>query len=369
MATYAEAGIDLDQGRRTTERLGEIVARARGGGVLADVGAFGGMFRLAAAGDFRDPVLVASADGIGTKVKVASALGRFENLGADIVNHCLNDIAVQGARPLFFLDYLALHRADPGLVTTLVSSVAAACEAAGMSLLGGETAEMPDVYPPGEFDVAGFIVGVMDWAEVGANGAPVAGEVLLGLPSNGLHTNGYSLARRALPLETWERFDAELGMTIGEALLLPHQSYLPQIQALISTGARGFAHITGGGLPENVARALPADLAAEIDTASWEPPAIFRRIADQGGIAPEEMYRVFNMGIGLVAISPSQQRAAAQEAVPEAIVIGQLVPRGEGDAVQLLGCHSEPAGEESRFPRPDAQSSRDASFLGMTRED
>src|SRR5215211_1386783 len=182
MATYAEIGIHLDDARRTTERLEEIVARARGGGVLADVGAFGGMFRLGAAGEFHDPVLVASTDGIGTKVKVASALGRYDNLGADIVNHCVNDIAVQGARPLFFLDYLALHRADPEVVTTLVGSLAAACAAAGCALLGGETAEMPDVYAEGEFDLAGTIVGVVERDEV-IDGSKIAvGDVLLGLP-------------------------------------------------------------------------------------------------------------------------------------------------------------------------------------------
>src|SRR5215207_10127967 len=180
MATYAEIGIHLDDARRTTERLEAIVARARGAGVLADVGAFGGMFRLGVAGEFHDPVLVASADGIGTKVKIASALGRYETLGMDIVNHCVNDIAVQGARPLFFLDYLALHRADPEVVTVLVAGVAEACTAAGCSLLGGETAEMPDVYPPGEFDLAGFVVGVMERDGISENGLPSAGDALLG---------------------------------------------------------------------------------------------------------------------------------------------------------------------------------------------
>ncbi|MDF3016692.1 MAG: phosphoribosylformylglycinamidine cyclo-ligase, partial [Thermomicrobiales bacterium] len=215
MATYAESGIHLDDARRTTERLEEIVARGRGAGVLADVGAFGGMFRLGAAGEFADPVLVASTDGIGTKVKIAAALGRYGSLGMDIVNHCVNDIAVQGARPLFFLDYLALHRADPEVVTAIVTGVADACAAADCSLLGGETAEMPDVYPPGELDLAGFVVGVMDRATIGTNGPPAAGDVLLGLPATGLHTNGYSLARRALPPATWGDFAPELNMTVG----------------------------------------------------------------------------------------------------------------------------------------------------------
>ncbi|HEX2282796.1 MAG TPA: phosphoribosylformylglycinamidine cyclo-ligase, partial [Thermomicrobiales bacterium] len=325
------------QAQRTTARIGEIGARARGEGVLADVGAFGGMFRLNAAGDFRDPVLVASTDGIGTKVKIAAALGRYDTLGTDIVNHCVNDIAVQGARPLFFLDYLAQHRANPDVVTAIVTSVADACAAVGCSLLGGETAEMPDVYPPGEFDLAGFVVGVMDRATIGANGAPAAGDILLGLPSTGLHTNGYSLARRALPPATWGDFDPELNMTVGEALLAPHRSYLTEIQKLFGVGARGFAHITGGGFPENVARVVPHDLTAEIDTTTWTPPAIFRRIARDGTVLPDEMYRVFNMGIGLVGIVPARGVEEATSIVPEAVVIGELVPRGDGVAVRLLG--------------------------------
>lgn len=337
MTTYAEAGIDLEAARRTTARLEAIVGRTRGPGVLADVGAFGGMFRLAAAGEFVDPVLVASTDGIGTKVKVAAALGRYDGLGADIVNHCINDIAVQGARPLFFLDYLALHQADPEIVTAIVAGVAEACAAAGCALLGGETAEMPDVYPPGEFDLAGFIVGVVDGATVGANGAPAAGDILIGLPSSGLHTNGYSLARRVLPAGAWASFDAELGMTVGEALLMPHRSYLREIERLTGLGGRGFAHITGGGFPENVARVVPDGLAAEIDTAAWEPPAIFHRIAAAGQVPLPEMYRVFNMGIGLVVAIPAGRLTEAMAAIPEAVVVGTITPRGEGETVRLLG--------------------------------
>lgn len=337
MSTYAAAGINLEQAQRTTERIGEIVAKARGAGVLADVGAFGGMFRLGAAGEFRDPVLVASTDGIGTKVKIASALGRYELLGHDIVNHCVNDIAVQGARPIFFLDYLALNHADPEVVTTLVESVAAACMNVGCALLGGETAEMPDVYPPGEFDLAGMVVGVLDRDEIGANGEVEAGDILLGLPSTGLHTNGFSLARRALPPETWGTHDPELGMTVGEALLIPHRPYVAEIQSLLRAGARAFAHITGGGIPENLARVMPQHLTAEVDTGKWEPAAIFRRIQREGDISPLEMFRVFNMGVGLVAVVPAGSLAAAREAAPEAMVIGRVAPRGGGEAVRLLG--------------------------------
>jgi phosphoribosylformylglycinamidine cyclo-ligase len=305
--------------------------------VLADVGAFGGMFRLGAAGDYRDPVLVASTDGVGTKTRIATHLCRYEGLGHDIVNHCLNDIAVQGAMPLFFLDYLAFHRVDPEVVETLVGSVAAACAAAGCSLLGGETAEMPDVYRPGEFDLVGMIIGVVDREEIGANGEPAAGDVLLGLPSTGLHTNGYSLARRALPPKTWSDIDPGLGTTIGEALLTPHRSYLAEVQALLRAGARGFAHITGGGFPDNAARPLPPSLSAEIDVSVWEPLPIFRRIAAAGGVSASEMYRVFNMGIGLLAVVPAARVDAALEAMPEAIAIGRVVPRGDGEAVRLLG--------------------------------
>jgi phosphoribosylformylglycinamidine cyclo-ligase len=337
MTTYAEAGIDLEAARETTARLVEIVGRARGAGVLADVGAFGGMFRLGARGACRDPVLVASTDGIGTKIKIATHLGRYEGLGYDIVHHCLNDIAVQGATPLFFLDYLAFHLVDPEVVETLVGSVAAACAGAGCSLLGGETAEMPDVYRPGELDLAGFIVGVVDREEIGANGEPVSGDVLLGLPSTGLHTNGYSLARRALPPETWSQFDPDRGTTLGDALLEPHRSYLGEIRALLDAGGRGFAHITGGGFVDNAARPLPAGLSAEIDVSAWEPQPIFHRIAAVGAVSAKEMYRVFNMGIGLVAIVPPARLDAALLAAPEALVIGRVVPRGDGDAVRLRG--------------------------------
>ncbi|MBA3449890.1 MAG: hypothetical protein H0T18_01615 [Chloroflexia bacterium] len=222
-------------------------------------------------------------------------------------------------------------------MTTLVESVAAACVEAGCSLLGGETAEMPDVYPPGEFDVAGFIIGVLDRAEIGANGVPEVGDVVVGLPSSGLHTNGYSLARRALPYDTWNTVDAELGMTIGDALLVPHRSYLPEIQSLTGAGARVFAHITGGAHPENIARVIPDHLTAEIDTRTWEPPVMFRRIASGGAVSPEEMYRVFNMGIGLVAIVPAGRTNDGLAAAPGATVIGQIVPRGDGEAVRLLG--------------------------------
>ncbi|HEU0115122.1 MAG TPA: phosphoribosylformylglycinamidine cyclo-ligase [Thermomicrobiales bacterium] len=338
MTTYADSGVHLAAAREVTARLADIVRGARTNEVLADVGAFGGMFALDGWGGVARPVLVASADGVGTKAQIASALGRLDGLGFDIVNHCVNDIAVQGARPLFFLDYLAMHRAEPATVAALVEGVAAACRAAGMPLLGGETAEMPDVYAPGDFDLAGFIVGIADRDALGRNGAPAPDDLLIGLPSSGLHTNGYSLARRALPAATWNRFESDLGMTIGEALLTPHRSYLREIEALTAAGARAFAHITGGGFPDNVARILPDGVAAEIDCERWEPPALFRLIAEAGGVPADEMYRVFNMGIGLVAVVPANRLDAALAATPEAVVIGQVIRREiDGEPVALIG--------------------------------
>ena len=233
-----------------------------------------------------------------------------------------------------------MHRADPDVVTAIVAGVADACAAVGCSLLGGETAEMPDVYPPGEFDLAGFVVGVMDRATIGANGAPAAGDILLGLPSTGLHTNGYSLARRALPPATWGDFDPELNMTVGEALLSPHRSYLAEIQTLIGVGARGFAHITGGGFPENVARVVPPDLDGRDRHHDLGSSGHIQAHRSRGVRPPREMYRVFNMGIGLVAIVPAQRVEEAIGVVPEAVVIGEVVPRGDDGGGALAGTGS-----------------------------
>jgi phosphoribosylformylglycinamidine cyclo-ligase len=347
VTTYADAGVHLDDARRVTDRLAAIVGASRGPGVLADVGAFGGMFALGRGQDLGDPVLVASTDGVGTKVKIAAALGRYGTVGLDIVNHCIDDIAVQGARPLFFLDYLALHRADPDIVAAVVGGVAAACREAGIALLGGETAEMPDVYAAGEFDLAGFVVGVIDRAAIGRTGEPTAGDALVGLPSSGLHTNGYSLARRVLPPDTWHDEEPALGCTVGEALLAPHRLYLRDIETLTALGARGFAHITGGGFADNLARVLPVGTAAEIDADAWEPLPIFRLIADRGRVPRDELYRVFNMGIGLVAAVPADRAEAVLAGVAGAARIGRVVERGVGGAVRLRGgygaCAERPA--------------------------
>jgi phosphoribosylformylglycinamidine cyclo-ligase len=314
--------------------LTRIVGATRTSGVLADVGAFGGMFALGSGGD---PVLVASTDGVGTKVKIASGLGRYDGIGLDIVNHCINDIAVQGATPLFFLDYLGIHAADPDTVSAIVGGVAAACREVGVALLGGETAEMPDVYAPGEFDLAGFIVGVVDRAAIAATGDPAPGDVLIGLPSSGLHTNGYSLARKALPAERWALYDDALGTTIGEALLAPHRCYLGEIGVLTKAGARGFAHITGGGFADNIERVLPEGVGAVVDTDAWTPLPIFDLIRQAGDVPAEEMYQVFNMGIGLTACVPEAALSGALAAVPCSIVIGAVTERGTGPQVTVTG--------------------------------
>ncbi|MGI9252264.1 MAG: phosphoribosylformylglycinamidine cyclo-ligase [Thermomicrobiales bacterium] len=334
MTTYANAGVNLDAARELTGRLAGIVGGTRTPGVLADVGAFGGMFTLGSGGE---PVLVASTDGVGTKVKIASGLSQYGTIGHDIVNHCINDIAVQGAKPLFFLDYLGLNTADPDIVSEIVGGVAGACREAGIALLGGETAEMPDVYAPGEFDLAGFVIGVADRGELGRTGRPAVGDALIGLPSSGLHTNGYSLARRALPADRWRETAPGLGMTIGQALLVPHRCYLSEIAALTNAGARGFAHITGGGFKDNIERVLPEDVSAVVDTVTWTPPVIFTLIQQAGSVSASEMYQVFNMGIGMTACVPELALEAALAAAPDAVVIGRVIDRGDGPPVSVIG--------------------------------
>jgi phosphoribosylformylglycinamidine cyclo-ligase len=306
---YRDAGVDIDAAEQAKARIGPLARRTFTPGVLSDIGSFGGMFRPDLGG-YREPVLVASTDGVGTKVKVAAAARRNGSVGHDIVNHCVNDILVQGAVPLFFLDYLALGRMDPALVEEIVGGVAAACADVGMPLLGGETAEMPDVYEAGQYDLAGFIVGVVE-RECALTGERVrAGDHLLGLPSSGLHTNGYTLARRVLLERLGLALEApvpELGTTLAEALLAPHRSYLGALEPLLERGKlAALAHITGGGFSGNLPRVLPRGLGARLQLSSWTPPPLFRLIQAGGGVTPEEMYRTFNMGIGMVAVvSPS----------------------------------------------------------------
>jgi phosphoribosylformylglycinamidine cyclo-ligase len=337
-ATYRDAGVDIAAGARAVELMKEAVRATYGPEVLLGIGAFGGLFDAAALRTMDAPVLVASTDGVGTKTKIASALGRFDTIGHDIVNHCVNDILVQGARPLFFLDYFAASRLDPVQVATVVGGCAAACRAVGCALLGGETAEMPGVYAPGEFDLVGTIVGVVDRAAIIDGRAIVAGDAILGLASTGLHTNGYSLARRVLADRDLRAFVPELGQPLGDALLAPHRAYLAEVQRLQQAGIsiKGLAHITGGGLIDNPPRIFPEAVAARLQRATWPIPPIFRLIQQAGQIADDEMAHVFNLGLGMLVIVPADQVAHALSVLgADAWLVGEMVPRAGGPAVRI----------------------------------
>jgi phosphoribosylformylglycinamidine cyclo-ligase len=305
--TYRDAGVDIDAQEDALARIKAAVQATRTPGVLADLGAFGGLFRPDLQG-MQEPVLVASADGVGTKLEVAHAAGVHDTVGRDLVNHCVNDILVQGARPLFFLDYVATGRLDPAVLAAVVQGVARGCRENGCALLGGETAEMPGFYRVGQYDVAGFIVGIVDRPKVLDGSAVRPGDVLVGLPSAGLHTNGYSLARKLFfevaGLTVHDRVEP-LGCTVGEALLAEHRSYLPVLRgALDETLVSALAHVTGGGLTDNVPRVLPEGTAAQIDPGAWPLPPLFRWMQETGRIEDHEMRRTFNLGIGMVALVP-----------------------------------------------------------------
>jgi phosphoribosylformylglycinamidine cyclo-ligase len=330
---YKTAGVDIDAGNETVRRIRALARGTFTPGVLSDIGSFGGLFRLDR-DRYEEPVLVSSADGVGTKLKVAFMTGRHDTVGADLVNHCVNDILVQGAEPLFFLDYLATGRLSPAVAEQVVSGVARACRENGCALIGGETAEMPGFYADGEYDIAGFIVGVVERSRVIDGKSIVPGDVLIGLPSEGLHTNGYSLARRVLfEIAGWraDTFVAELGTTVGDALLASHRSYLSLVRPLLERqSVRGLAHITGGGITENLPRVLPEGCAAEIDLQAWNVPALFRLLQERGQIVREEMFRAFNMGIGLVIVCPAREaerviNMLAREGEPHAVRIGFVV--------------------------------------------
>ncbi len=303
MSDYKAAGVDIDAGNEAVRRIRGLAKSTFTPGVLSEIGSFGGLFRLDRE-RFEEPVLVSSADGVGTKLKVAFMTGRHDTVGGDLVNHCVNDILVQGAEPLFFLDYLATGRLEPNIAEQVIGGIARACRENSCALIGGETAEMPGFYAQGEYDIAGFIVGVVDRSRIIDGHGIVPGDVLIGLPSAGLHTNGYSLARRVFfEIAGWKvnTYVGELGKSAGDALLAPHRSYLNLLKPVIERRwAKGLAHITGGGITENLPRILPEGCGAEIDTRAWQVPAIFRVLQQRGNIAGDEMFRTFNMGIGLV---------------------------------------------------------------------
>ena len=301
---YKSSGVDIDAGNEVVRRIKGLARSTFTPGVLSEIGSFGGLFRLEP-GRFADPVLVASADGVGTKLKVAFLANRHDTVGDDLVNHCVNDILVQGARPLFFLDYLATGRLAPDVAEQIVTGIARGCRSNGCALLGGETAEMPGFYAEGEYDLAGFIVGAVDRAAI-VNGSTLQpGDVLIGLPSTGLHTNGYSLARRIVFEGLGLGVDSvvpELGTTVGEALLAVHRSYLTAIEPLLDEPGlvRGLAHITGGGITDNLPRIFPNGVGACIDRRAWEVPPLFQFLWKAGNVPADDMYRSFNMGIGLI---------------------------------------------------------------------
>jgi len=337
---YKASGVDIDAGNETVRRIRGLARSTFTSGVLSEIGSFGGLFRLQP-GQYREPVLVASADGVGTKLKVAFLAQRHDTIGRDLVNHCVNDILVQGAEPLFFLDYLATGQLSPSVAESIVGGIACACRESGCALLGGETAEMPGFYRDGEYDVAGFIVGAVDRPHLITGQTIAVGDVLVGIPSSGLHTNGYSLARRVvfdrLRLDV-DSYVPELSRTVGDALLEPHRSYLTIIKPMLDGGRiKGMAHITGGGITDNLPRVLPHGTAAVVDTSAWEVPPIFTWLQRGGDIPRDDMLRTFNMGIGLIIVTGRDHAEAlidelAARGEHDARVIGEIVP-GEPPSV------------------------------------
>ena len=335
--TYRDVGVDLASADRAKGAIAPLLRGASDENTLSGLGAFGGLYAMPA--DLSEPVLVASADGVGTKLKVAFTTGRHDTVGRDLVNHCVNDILVQGARPLFFLDYLAVGDLDESVVESVVGGVARACRENACALLGGETAEMPDFYAPGEYDLAGFVVGVVERSRLLDGASAREGDTLIALPSSGLHTNGFTLARsivfERMGLGVDDPFPGE-SATVGEVLLREHRSYLAELWPLLERGwVRALAHVTGGGIEGNLPRVLPDGLGARVDLGSWRVPNVFRHLGQGGGVAEEEMYRVFNMGVGMIAVVARENGSDALAALEEgAWPIGEAVA---GEGVELDG--------------------------------
>ncbi|MFN8374010.1 MAG: phosphoribosylformylglycinamidine cyclo-ligase [Anaerolineae bacterium] len=332
-SAYGQAGVSIAEGSRAVELMKDAVRATYGKEVLAGIGAFGGLFDASALKGMQSPTLVASTDGVGTKTKVAARFQRWDTIGQDLVNHCVNDILVQGARPLFFLDYVASSKLDAQQIAAIVGGIASACRALGCALLGGETAEMPGVYERGEIDLVGTIIGVVERSAIIDGSRIQAGDAIIGLPSSGLHTNGYSLARKALESLDWQHPQPELnGQTIGEALLAVHRCYLSQVEKLWQAGldVRGLAHITGGGFIDNLPRILPEGAGAVIRRGSWTELPIFALIQRSGNITAAEMFHVFNMGIGMLIVLPAAQAQAALDTLSgDAHLVGEIVS-GQG---------------------------------------
>jgi len=337
---YKAAGVNIDTANQAKQLMAAAVQSTHHSAVLAGMGAFGGALHLAdALKRYADPVLVASTDGVGTKTLIAAAVGRYNTIGQDLVNHCINDLLVQGARPLFFMDYVAAAQLNATTIAEIVAGIADACRAANCALLGGETAEMPDVYAADAFDLAGTMVGIVDRAALITGATILPGDSVLALPSSGLHTNGYSLARRVCASFGYDAQPDELGgETLGKALLAVHRSYLPHLEALWSAGVtiKGLAHITGGGLWENVPRVLPDGVDVEVRRGSWSVPPICAWLVERAGLDEYEALRTLNMGLGMVLIVDPAVVSAAQAAVSELIVIGSTTRRTVGERVRLV---------------------------------
>jgi len=332
--SYKEAGVDIDAGNRAVDLIKEKVRSTFGPEVLTGIGGFGSLFAFSG---YREPVLVASADGVGTKLKIAIAMDRHDTVGVDLVNHCVNDILTCGATPLFFLDYVAMGKLYPEKIAQLVGGLADACRANGCALVGGETAEMPGIYSGGDYDLAGFIVGAVERDQVVDGSRIQAGDLVWGLPSSGLHTNGYSLVRQVLKGHPLDRYWPELGRTLGEELLQPHRSYLKAVQRLrTAVDIKGMAHITGGGIPGNVSRIMPPGKKAIFRWGKWPVPPIFTEIQQRGTIPTAEMLRVFNVGLGFVLISPAADLEKVRRLAPQALLVGEIVAGGGGDRVEVL---------------------------------
>ena len=334
---YRESGVDLDRMDGLKERIKGFAATTHGPEVLDSSGSFAGLYQLSG---YREPVLVASTDGVGTKIKIAAQLGHFESVGQDLVTLNVNDILTKGAKPLFFLDYVAFSKLDTQRLDNLMRGITWGCRETGCALIGGETAQMPQVYSGDEMDLAGFVVGAVERDQLLESRNIEAGNILIGVPSSGLHTNGFSLVRRVFntdgdPHVLYRRFD-ELNHQLGEELLVPHRSYYPLMEPVMRL-VTGLAHITGGGLPGKLPAVFPDNLAAEITRGSWPVLPIFKIIQAEGGISDQEMYRVFNMGLGMVAVCPEANVAKVLEYLPDAVVIGKMIARGEGEQVVFSG--------------------------------
>lgn len=323
--TYKSSGVDRNSAEEIKRRITALASKTHGPNVLGGIGGFGALFQIPG---YKNPVLVSSTDGVGTKLKIAAAMNIYDGLGRDLVNACVNDVIVCGAKPLFFLDYLAMGRLSDDITVSVVTGMARACEEIECALIGGELAELPGMYFDGEFDMAGFAVGAVEKDKILDGSHITAGDVLVGIPSNGLHTNGYSLVRNVFKIEDdpspLHEYYSELGQTLGEALVVPHRSYYRILEPVLDL-IKGMAHITGGGLIDNVPRVLPLGLSAYFTTDAWQIPPIFSIVQEQGNIESHEMYSVFNMGLGMVLICDSTHARAVTSAVQEAEVVGQII--------------------------------------------